>query len=95
MSAQDVGWSELRQDVLQAADDGQLFWRNPGGLGGFYLHRGETVLGRRDKHPVLLLKDAEALVHGDSANGAGMRPVLLTDRGRQLLTKWRARKRKE
>jgi hypothetical protein len=92
-SEREIAWTSDRQDTLMAAENGELHWFNPGGLGGSYIQR-ETFVHKPDgRHPVLLLLAAQALVHGEHilVGHQGRRRVRITSRGADLLTKWRAR----
>lgn len=89
----EIAWTPERQDVLEAAQDGELHWFNPGGLGGSYIRRDAFVFGVEGRHPVRLLVMAEALVHGEQVlSRPGRRRVALTPTGQHLLEKWRARR---
>jgi hypothetical protein len=93
MSDREIAWTPERQNTLQAAEDGELHWFNPGGLGGCYIQREQFLFAPENRHPALLLKLAEALVHAEPilVGGQGRRRVRITSRGMELLTKWRAR----
>lgn len=90
----EITWTPERQAALQAAEDGQLHFFNPGGLGGSYIQREAFVFAKEDRHPVRLLLAAQALVHGEHimVGHQGRRRLRVTSRGADLLTKWRARR---
>lgn len=93
MSEREIAWTPDRQDALQAAEDGDLHWFNPGGLGGSYIQREVFVHDRESRHPVLLLMAAQALVHAEPimVGSQGRRRVRITSAGMDLLAKWRAK----
>jgi hypothetical protein len=90
----EIAWTPERQETLQAAEDGDLYSFNPGGLGRSYIQREAFVHKRDGHHPVLLLLAAEAIVHGEyiMIAGQGRRRLRVTSRGADLLAKWRARR---
>lgn len=94
MSDREIAWTPERQATLQAAEEGELHWFNPGGLGGCYIQRGQFVFATEKRHPVLPLKLANAVVHAESimVGHQGRRRVRITSAGMALLAKWRARK---
>jgi len=94
MSDREIAWTPERQDTLQAAENGELHWFNPGGLGGAYIRRESYVFGPDNRHPVKPLVLANALEHGKHVmvGHQGRRLVCLTAYGRNLLAKWRARR---
>src|SRR4051812_40859631 len=89
----EIAWTPDRQDTLTAAENGDLHWFNPGGLGGSYIQRETFVHKREGQHPVLLLLAAQAIVHAEPiiVGPQGRRRVRITSRGADLLAKWRAR----
>jgi hypothetical protein len=93
MSDREIAWTPDRQDTLQAAEDGELHWFNPCGLGGSYIQREQFVRVPEGKHPALLVA-ANALVHAEHimVGSQGRRRVRITSAGLALLAKWRARK---
>lgn len=93
MSDRELAYTPERYATLQAAEDGDLHWFNPGGLGGSYIQR-ETFVHRPEaQHPVLLLMLADALVHAEPivVGHQGRRRVRVTSAGADLLRKWRTR----
>lgn len=89
----ELAWTPERQATLQAAEDGDLHSFNPGGLGRSYIQREVFVYGPDDRHPVLLLLAAEAIVHGEHimVGHQGRHRLRVTSRGANLLEKWRKR----
>lgn len=94
MSDREIAWTPDRQDTLQAAEDGELHFFNPGGLGGSYICRGAFVRKLENRHPVRLLMLANALTHAEHimVGSQGRRRVRITKAGVDLLAKWRAKK---
>lgn len=93
MSERELAYTPERHATLQAAEDGELHWFNPGGLGGSYIQREAFIHRPEQRHPVLLLKLANALVHAEPiiVGHQGRRRVRITSAGMDLLKKWRAR----
>jgi len=94
MSDREIAWTPDRLDALQAAEDGELYLFNPGGLGASYISRERFVHFTENRHPVRLLLAAQALVHAEpiTIKGQGRRRVRITSRGADLLAKWRSRR---
>lgn len=93
MSERELAYTPERHATLQAAEDGDLHWFNPGGLGGSYIQHEAFVYGPDDRHPVVLLMKAAALVHGEHimVGHQGRHRVRITSAGMDLLRKWRDR----
>lgn len=90
----EIAWTPERQAALTAAEDGELHYFNPGGLGASYISREVFVHKPEGQHPVLLLLAAEAIVHGEHimVGHQGRRRLRVTSKGADLLAKWRARR---
>lgn len=90
----EIAWTPERQQTLQAAEEGEVHFFNPGGLGGSYICREVFVHKPEDRHPVRLLLAAEAIVHGEHimVGHQGRRRLRVTSKGADLLAKWRARR---
>jgi hypothetical protein len=93
MSDRELERTAERQDALTAAEQGELHWFNPGGLGGSYISREVFVHQREGRHPVDLLMQANALVHAEHimVGHQGRHRVRITAAGMKLLEKWRSR----
>lgn len=93
MSERELAYTPERHASLQAAEDGDLHWFNPGGLGGSYIQREAFVYAVEGRHPVELLVKAAAIVHAEHimVGSQGRRRVRITSAGLELLRKWRAR----
>lgn len=93
MSDRELAQTPERRDALTAAEQGELHWFNPGGLGGSYICRETYLHGVQGRHPVELLMQASALVHAEHimVGHQGRHRVRITSAGLKLLEKWRAR----